>query len=401
MAGLRHLRRQLHQHHRRHQQQLHARRRRRRPHHPRRSSPPPTPAARPRPPRRRPPRSSAPPPPPPANTALPTISGTATQGQTLTATNGTWTGSPTSYAYQWQDCNTSGASCANITGATSSSYTLPASDVGHTIRVVVTATNAGGSTPATSPQTATVTAPAPPPRRTRRCPAISGTATQGQTLTTTNGTWTGSPTSYAYQWQDCDTSGANCTNITGATSSSYTLTAGDVGHTIRVVVTATNPAAPHPRARRPRPPWPPVVVVVVVGGGTPVNSALPSISGTPEPGDTLTATTGSWSASPSGYSYQWYDETTPISGATGSTYTVTSSDIDHTIDVAVTASNASGSSNAAGSNSTGVVVQACDIVASSASAIVSDMQNTANSGKVICAAPGSYNISPSTPSSRP
>ena len=61
--------------------------------------------------------------------------------------------------------------------------------------------------------------------------------------------------------------------------------------------------------------------------------------------------------------------------------------------MAVTASNASGSSNAAGSNSTGVVVQACDIVASSASAIVSDMQNTANSGKVICAAPGSYNIS--------
>ncbi len=129
------------------------------------------------------------------------------------------------------------------------------------------------------------------------------------------------------------------------------------------------------------------------GTGTPVNTALPSISGTPEPGSTLTATTGTWSGSPTGYSYQWYDEETPISGATGSTYTVTSSDIDHTIDVAATASNASGSGVPAGSNSTGVIVQACDMVASTASAILSDMQSSANAGKVICAAPGSYNIS--------
>ena len=92
----------------------------------------------------------------PQNTGLPTITGTAQQGQTLTASNGSWSNSPTSYAYQWQDC-TSSTSCSNITGATSSAYALQSSDVGKTIDVVVTATNGGGSTPATSAQTAGVT----------------------------------------------------------------------------------------------------------------------------------------------------------------------------------------------------------------------------------------------------
>src|SRR5205807_988588 len=96
----------------------------------------------------------------PGNTAIPQISGTATQGQTLSATNGTWTGSPTGYTYQWRDCNSSGASCTNISGATAGTYALTSNDVSHTVRVVVTAANAGGSTPATASQTAVVQAPA-------------------------------------------------------------------------------------------------------------------------------------------------------------------------------------------------------------------------------------------------
>jgi hypothetical protein len=94
--------------------------------------------------------------PAPTNTNLPVISGTDTQGQVLTTSDGSWTGSPTSFAYQWQDC--SGASCTKISGATSSSYELVESDVGDSVDVVVTATNAGGSTTATSTQTATVSA---------------------------------------------------------------------------------------------------------------------------------------------------------------------------------------------------------------------------------------------------
>ena len=84
------------------------------------------------------------------NTALPTISGPATEGGALTAAVGTWTNRPTSYAYQWQRCNTSGAACATVTGQTRSSYLLAPGDVGSTLRVAVTASNGTTSAPATS-----------------------------------------------------------------------------------------------------------------------------------------------------------------------------------------------------------------------------------------------------------
>ena len=93
----------------------------------------------------------------PSNTGLPVISGTVRQGQTLSASTGSWSGLPSSYAYEWQDC-VSSSNCSNISGAMSASYTLQSSDVGDTIDVVVTATNAGGSRSATSGQTQAVTA---------------------------------------------------------------------------------------------------------------------------------------------------------------------------------------------------------------------------------------------------
>ncbi len=197
------------------------------------------------------PEAESPPPPPPppaapANTALPTINGTATEGQALNASNGSWTGSPSSYAYQWESCDSAGSNCVNIAGAASSSLSLSASEVGDTVRVVVTATNEGGATAATSAATATVAAVASPPPPPPAAPAntalptISGTATEGQALNASNGSWTGSPTSFSYKWEDCDASGANCATVVGATAASYTLTAGDVGHTVRVVVMAGN-----------------------------------------------------------------------------------------------------------------------------------------------------------------
>ena len=81
---------------------------------------------------------------PPVNLGVPTVSGNAVDGQTLTTSDGTWLDTPTSYSYQWRDCDTSGANCANISGATSSTYTLTSNDIGHTPVPVVTATNAGG-----------------------------------------------------------------------------------------------------------------------------------------------------------------------------------------------------------------------------------------------------------------
>jgi hypothetical protein len=92
----------------------------------------------------------------PANTAVPTISGTTTFGETLTSTTGTWSNSPTSYAYQWSRAATSGGSYTNISGATSSTYNLVAADVGQYLKVTVTATNASGSAAATSSATAQI-----------------------------------------------------------------------------------------------------------------------------------------------------------------------------------------------------------------------------------------------------
>jgi hypothetical protein len=104
---------------------------------------------------------------PPANTALPVISGTTTAGQLLSSTSGGWTGNPT-FAYQWRDCDTAGNNCSNVTaGGTASTYTLTATDVGKTLRVLVTATNAGGSVSATSDKTAAVTLPPLPLNVTR------------------------------------------------------------------------------------------------------------------------------------------------------------------------------------------------------------------------------------------
>ena len=91
-------------------------------------------------------------PPAPVNTVLPAITGTAQVGQTLAASSGTWTNSPTTYAYQWK------ADGSNIGGATSSTYLLTGGEVGKVITCAVTATNSGGSATATSAGTAAVTA---------------------------------------------------------------------------------------------------------------------------------------------------------------------------------------------------------------------------------------------------
>jgi YVTN family beta-propeller protein len=102
-------------------------------------------------------RSVSIPPAPPANTALPSITGTAKQGQTLTEAHGTWTNSPSAYAYQWLRCNAAGEACSAISGATGQTYALVADDVGHTLRVQETASNAGGSSsPAKSPLTGVI-----------------------------------------------------------------------------------------------------------------------------------------------------------------------------------------------------------------------------------------------------
>lgn len=173
----------------------------------------------------------------PVNTSPPTVSGTPKVGEQLTVSDGTWSGTPTSFSYRWQRCSSS-TSCTNITDATAKTYTIRAADAGNTLRAVVTATNADGSSTANSNQTAVVAASGGPTNTLK--PAILGDAFVGQTLTATNGRWTGSPTSFTYQWLQCDAAGGDCFNIAGATGKTYNVRFLDVYSTLRVDVTAHN-----------------------------------------------------------------------------------------------------------------------------------------------------------------
>jgi hypothetical protein len=278
----------------------------------------------------------------PVNTSAPSVSGTATDGQALSASAGSWSGTaPLGYSYQWQSCDPTGANCANVAGATGQTYQLGPGDVGTTLTVVVTTSNGAGSSSATSAASGVV-APAPPSNTV--LPAVSGTPQDGQVLTASAGSWSGTaPLSYSYQWQSCDPTGANCANVAGATGQTYQLGPGDVGTTLTVVVTATNVTASTSASSPPSP------VVLAI---PPSNVSAPTISGTPQTGQTLTATQGLWSGDPvTSYSYQWgsCDATGAncwnIAGASNANYTVPNWQPGQTVDVIVSATNSGGSAS--------------------------------------------------------
>ena len=178
-------------------------------------------------------------------------------------------------------------------------------------------------------------------------PTISGSAQVGQPLTAAAGSWSGTqPIAYAYQWRRCDPVGAACGDIAGATASSYTLTGADVGATIRVSVTASNSAGSSSASSA-------ATALVQAAPQAPSNDLPPTISGSAQAGQPLTAAAGSWSGTqPIAYAYQWRRcdpvgaACGDIAGATASSYTLTGADVGATIRVSVTASNSAGSSSA-------------------------------------------------------
>jgi len=181
----------------------------------------------------------------PDNVQRPQLSGQAREKATLSASHGEWTtdaanNDPTNtYAYRWQMCSNSGTGCADIPDATAATYEIPTGSAGQTFRVVVRASNASGANEATS-LISTVVRPA---LESTAPPQLTGTAKVGQTLTASNGTWTGATgATFTYQWERKGALGG-WDPIPSASSSSYTLTSTDEGLLVRVKVTATDTGA--------------------------------------------------------------------------------------------------------------------------------------------------------------
>ena len=336
----------------------------------------------------------------PVSGSVPVVSGFVGQGQSLSASTGSWSGSPTSFAYQWQRCDAGGAGCQPLSGGTGQSYRLVAADVGQTVRVAVTATNgAGASLPAYSAVTVVVRADkalAQPASASSTESAATGPqfANDGNSATRwssayVDGEWwqvdLGSlrqvdtvalnwETAYASSYKvQVSTDGSIFTDVATVSlaASGWKLTSFTAVSARYVRVLATTRATQWGSSL-----WDAQVFGpsdVSGGGGVPVSGSVPVVSGFVGQGQSLSASTGSWSGSPTSFAYQWQRcdaggaGCQPLSGGTGQSYRLVAADVGQTVRVAVTATNGAGASLPAYSAVT-VVVRADKALAQPASA---------------------------------
>ena len=320
----------------------------------------------------------------PKNTKAPTISGTTRVPNQLSVTNGTWSGAPTSYTYQWFRCNSAvkkaaakpAASCATIGSATASTYALTDADAGKHIVARVTGLNASGTMSFHSASKGAIIPRVIAPKNTVAA-TISGTAQVSRVLTASNGTWIESPAEFGYQWYQCSKAvkkastklTKGCKLIANQTDSTYQLTSSDARKFVLTRVSASNNAGS-------------ASVFTATAGAVAVPSnyapslfAAPSmefsgvdseeeanaISGSPMLGSVLVASKGQWLGFPLpevSYSF-WYrcdlpHSTAPPSrpsdcyaiqgsnGANGETYLVVADDVGKYLAFEVIATNASG-----------------------------------------------------------
>lgn len=190
------------------------------------------------------------------------------------------------------------------------------------------------------PSSEGVAAQTAPPRNTAE-PTISGRAEQGRSLSASTGSWSGTQLSFAYQWVRCGSDGGrpdggDCTVISGATKRTYELVRADVDFRLRVRVTASNTEGSGTAASNP--------TATVVG--PPVNTSIPLVRGNMVAGTVVTADPGAWSGKGSiSFRYQWLrcntqgGDCVSIGGATGRSYRLGASDVNHRMRFNVTARN--------------------------------------------------------------
>ncbi len=243
-----------------------------------------------------------------STTFAPQLSSTSPAvGDVLSSTTSLWTPRAT-FSYQWfQDSSP-------ISGATKATYTVVAADLGHTLSLKLTGSKINYESVIF--QTDSTEEVVRGTLSARSNPTISGSTVTGSTLSANAGTWTPSSTQLKYQWK------RNGANIGSATQQTYLLGANDVGARISVAVTGTLAG------------YSPLTLtssqttsISGVFGGTPVGS----ISGNLENESTLRAVVSGLSPAPTGGSYQWYRDGSPISGARASTYRLTPADASHDI----------------------------------------------------------------------
>ena len=271
----------------------------------------------------------------PVNVVQPLLSGNAAVGTVVTCSNGSWTGSPSpTFSF---DFKINGVS---VQSGASNTYTPLIGDDTKTLTCLVTATNTQGSASEGASNSLVVgTIP-----NNTVAPVISGTNTFGSTLSTTNGTFTGTaPLTYSYQWL------RNGSPISGQTASTYVIGASDSLANITCSVTATNSYGSDSEVSN----------TITVANFAPVNTVAPTVSpsGTQSTGTLITSNVGTWAGvTPITYEYKWTRDGIAISGATASTYTIQLADDGTTIRVEVKGTNAYGASGfVASSNSVSAV----------------------------------------------
>ena len=317
-------------------------------------------------------------------------------GKLLTASPGSWTGSPApTFTYQWQRCDSSGANCANIGARPSSTYSSSRPMSAPRSWSQSPAATAPAR-PAAIPSTATgCVQPATSPPANSSPPTISGSPVDGQTLTASPGSWTGSPApTFTYQWQRCDNSGANCYPILGGapprrTRSSQPMSAPPSWSQSPA---ATAPAAAGPISSN-------ATAVVQPATSPPANSSPPTISGTPAEGQTADRLAG----------HAGRVRRHRRSRISGSAATAAAELLEHrrrrrptlqlvTADVGsthrwsqVTGSNSSGSAGPVSSNATAVVQPATTPPSNSSPPTIS---GSPVDGQILTASPGNWTGSP-------
>jgi hypothetical protein len=262
-----------------------------------------------------------------AATAQPVIAGDPIVGTAVSVQNAVWTATPTATTYTWLRCNPNGRACAPIAAQTASTYTLATDDLGHTLVAAATGTSGTAKVTALTTHSAVVrTAPGP---IASAAPTVAGILQQGKKLTATPGTWTsGGTIAYAFQWYRCDVNGAHCSSIHGATKSTYTAVAKDVGQTIGLTVRATDSTGTTPA-------YASLAGLIAPATATLVATGQPKVDGTAKVGSALTVEAATWSGTATATSYAWLRCNangrlcTTIAGQTAAAYTPTADDAGH------------------------------------------------------------------------